>query len=602
MTDPEWEAPLGYIAKRNTDLYNKVLGRVKAEDDRKMSFGKAVRLFNQGRFRDDYLNVLTCLAAIMLSMFSQSIEKSTILNVCLADSSRAVWILNGTFNLIMVFSSLGIGWFLRNRMNESVSASDYRTGPNAIIFNKPHRKKEGENSTEEEKREEENRALNEPWILYNADTLKAKDPLLQFESYKKLFIMGRCKVGKTQLAKWIGMKDAMPHNNINTRGELFYFPDGPWRNWMVIDSEGFDQPINTVEPEFKKVFITEHAKSFADVIVIVMPQLLISDLELYLTQVESLLQTTRKIIIVHNLQTFKTQHEITVYKKMFAKHIHEHYRFCGDADWREGNLSFSHFIHEGEDRVPIGLAVNHYFLGNHDSSDIMPHNFLQLFQMRDAILQSGNNVFRHEKLLKTLTDSITFTGKLSYSFAGNESDVSIKPLDIENFDDVPFEWNHAGTTTVKGLKFEFIPPIQAAIWLTVGNSRYLGSELLYSWGAPVERNLYNGNMTFLPLFIRLSRLNTNPIDATGPCIDVTIEARLNRLLVRYRQWKYTYPRESEVSVNDLANFQEGSLASQYIKIPGGYTVIALPAIPEDYIEKIERTQELSILVPVLPRN
>jgi predicted GTPase len=124
--------------------------------------------------------------------------------------------------------------------------------------------------------------LNMPWVLTNYRHLPDN-----MDDCKKIWIVGRYKVGKSSVLRALGVEDAEPANLQNTRGEIF-LTDPMWPNCIFVDTEGFEQPIDTSEPEFRKHFIMRHAHKASDAIIVVVPMLITNDLILFTKSIKLL--------------------------------------------------------------------------------------------------------------------------------------------------------------------------------------------------------------------------------------------------------------------------------------------------------------------------
>jgi len=392
--------------------------------------------------------------------------------------------------LIPILSSIGlllIGCCKRLRKQNVVLEND-----EGRLLDRPD-EKDFQNPVKSQlnKEADEKDPLNASWTLHQY-------PLTNdFERRKKIWIMGRYKIGKSSILRWLGVEAAEPANLINTKGEVF-ITDPNWPNEVFIDTEGFEQPIGTTEPEFRKHFILKHAHLSANMIILVIPQILIDDLKLFMKNVKFLARTRLELVIVHNLMIFDKENEIDEYSQILYKYLTN----SGILSRINGKVLISN--HGDAD-------VQHYFLGNHENKQVNIRNQEQLSRIKIKIEHIGGAA---RPFFKGIIDSLKVIGSIAYSFQMQGSQ-DMKTNLVECLYD----------QKSNPISIKFNKKIMSTKMRQIGDNILFGNNIDYQWLEPVTRFVDGKDIPHQPLLIGLNKIEKDSVRLIIRD-EVTIEIRV----------------------------------------------------------------------------
>jgi len=259
-----------------------------------------------------------------------------------------------------------------------------------------------------ERIERERKHLNHPWELHNFSQFDSNPTLLR--QALKVFIMGKYKVGKTNLLRLMGVRNATPSSLKNTRGEVFLTdPSSEHKNTIYVDTEGFGQPINTSEPELRKHLILRHATLCADAVILVFPQLMIDDLQMFVRLLKGFQRHTGgpQLLVVHNLPMMISLNELREYMDVIERNLFGALT-KGEARDRpqDGILRSSYAVSE-----ETKIDVFHYFLGNQEDLPIYNSGLIKHIKSR---LVTAHH--REKHLVDSFVASLEGVSLQAYSF------------------------------------------------------------------------------------------------------------------------------------------------------------------------------------------
>ena len=297
--------------------------------------------------------------------------------------------------------------------------------------------------------------LNRPWIIERKERLP-----IDVDTFTKVWVMGSYKVGKTSLLKWLGVHCARPSNLVNTRGEIFYTAPS-WDRTLFVDTEGFDQPINVTEPEFRKRLVVTHAHKAADAIILVVPMLTQSDMSLFNRNIKAMRPRRTSIFVVHNIQFITTQHELNQYATMISKI----YQRPEERDLPVAPQTPFRITHHGPERQIV--AVTHFFLGS--MSYLQDWNMMCVRELASRLRHVQTQAF---PLIRTLQESLCLVASSTYAFGNTENgNVTCE---------VAEECNESGEI----YKFRLSQEITESMARVIGDNTILGYTLDYKWLPP----------------------------------------------------------------------------------------------------------------------
>jgi uncharacterized protein YifN (PemK superfamily) len=353
--------------------------------------------------------------------------------------------------------------------------------------------------------------LNRPWIVERKNKLPSN-----VDQFAKIWIMGRYKVGKTSLLNWLGVKTARPSNLDNTRGEIFY-TSATWPRMLFVDTEGFDQPINVTEPEFRKRLVLTHAHKAADGIILVVPMLTLGDMTLFHRNINAMRNKQHNLFVVHNIQSVKSVVELRKYRDIYRSA----YDLPNNAE-RPHQQQVAQRI-DADTNVLVtthgtigGMSVYHYFLGDHDYlwNAWNRHQVKHLTQRVCGVASGGF------PLIDTLRESLRLVGSSTYAFEG-EGEVQ---CNVEV----------AGENEDEFYKLWFSQHITESLAREIGGNTVVGCTLDYKWlparrvsvraNASTKKQIEVGVERRQRLLIGKSRVQIEGVDITD---DTTVRVRFS---------------------------------------------------------------------------
>ena len=345
--------------------------------------------------------------------------------------------------------------------------------------------------------------LNRPWIVERKDKLPP-----DVDKYRKVWVMGRYKVGKTSLLKWLGIRGATPSNLIHTRGEIFYTTSS-WAKTLFVDTEGFDQPINVSEPEFRKRLVITHAHKAADAIILVVPMLSNHDMNLFQRNIKAIRSRRTFLFVVHNLISITTFKELKEYFTIFGNIFNRNDANLPEAlqmsSSMEGNmLTTQHGIHQQ------GVTVNHFFLGSKDHLHAWNMSCIGNLRVRLGHIQT-----QCFPLISTLKESLRLVGSSTYAFdphADGDVECILRETEDEEREGESY------------YELSFSKNITESMARVIGGNTILGYTLDYKWLPARVVVEPNGRFIRQRLLIGTSRVKI--LEVTIPyesCITIRFE-------------------------------------------------------------------------------
>jgi hypothetical protein len=314
--------------------------------------------------------------------------------------------------------------------------------------------------------------LNRPWLV---ERMRKLPPLV--DSFAKIWVIGRYKVGKTSLLNWLGVETARPSNLENTRGEIFY-TSATWPNKLFVDTEGFDQPEfrNVTEPEFRKRLVLTHAHKAADAIILVVPMLTVGDMTLFQRNIKEMRSGRSTLFVVHNIQSITDVVELKRYRDIFACAYDGPINAELPAELRTTQKVADDVLITTHGTGRVGISVIHYFLGAHEHLWSSWNDK----QVRDLSKRVGHIQSQGFELIPTLQDSLRMVGSSTYSFSGdNEVQCNIEEKTDDNGEDF--------------YEIAFSEHITESLAREIGGNTILGCTLDYKWLPPRQLDVQSAS-------------------------------------------------------------------------------------------------------------
>lgn len=225
-----------------------------------------------------------------------------------------------------------------------------------------------------------------------------------YTEWTKVWIMGRFKVGKSTLLNSLGLRQAKSSNLDNTIGEVFLRDEE--NGVMYVDTEGFEQTINVDDPELRMTLIINHARRCADIIIIVVPMMTISDQKLILKSITSLRGTPScRLLIVHNLMHLESEEKILSYKGRLEIFFDLMKEQIGLSTIRQKRHTITNYSGQ--------VGVFHYYLGKNKKTQ--KWNETTIDELKQIIRVTPK---RTEKLQESLKASLLSTYFWGYNIVG----------------------------------------------------------------------------------------------------------------------------------------------------------------------------------------
>jgi hypothetical protein len=127
----------------------------------------------------------------------------------------------------------------------------------------------------------------------------------------KVWVVGSYKAGKTTILNILQKDDHFKPSPItNTKGIEYLVTD----DYILVDTEGFNQPINTTEPMVKRDFVINHLRGWSDVIIFVVDRLMENDMIMLDRLLEITELNKQTIYLVHNVKSIKKEEVMMKYR------------------------------------------------------------------------------------------------------------------------------------------------------------------------------------------------------------------------------------------------------------------------------------------------
>eukprot|EP00808_Paulinella_micropora_P010949 g80417.t1 len=167
---------------------------------------------------------------------------------------------------------------------------------------------------------------------------------------KKIWVIGKYKVGKSTILNLLtGKQDFMSSSIKSTKGlEMLLLGES-----LFVDTDGFNQPLDVIEPYVKRDFITSHLKYCGSSMVIVVDRITMQDLQL-LDYMTDLFATSHgmDLTVLHNLKTITNVQALEVYAEHTIGNLRD-----PDQSVKHSPLHFEVF--HGTNK-----SVSHHFIGS----------------------------------------------------------------------------------------------------------------------------------------------------------------------------------------------------------------------------------------------
>eukprot|EP00457_Paulinella_chromatophora_P000419 gb/GEZN01000419.1/.p1 GENE.gb/GEZN01000419.1/~~gb/GEZN01000419.1/.p1 ORF type:complete len:1217 (-),score=225.46 gb/GEZN01000419.1/:414-4064(-) len=190
--------------------------------------------------------------------------------------------------------------------------------------------------------------------------IKERSDYERFDAFcrgkKKVAFAGQFKVGKsTQMNLLRGLLAFKGHEVNNTKG-LDILVTG---NYMLMDTEGFNQPLDVAEPYVKRDFIMSQLREWCDALVIVVDRLTVQDLQLLDETTNYFVSggTLHKLIVLHNVKTIRSRKGLENHAMCVKKTLSE-MRHDTFEDFSGNPLYFQQFPGKKT------KGVSHHFIGD----------------------------------------------------------------------------------------------------------------------------------------------------------------------------------------------------------------------------------------------
>jgi len=153
------------------------------------------------------------------------------------------------------------------------------------------------------------------------DLLECKIDDINDDSKNKIktWFCGSYKVGKSTLMNCLIGAEVMKASDVyHTKGEDIFINDT-----VMIDTEGFYQPLDTEEPFVRQDLLMYHMKYWCDVLVLVVDRILEHELRLMNDIIREYFgsQIVKQIIIIHNVKTISRKENLVAYVKTMLESL-----------------------------------------------------------------------------------------------------------------------------------------------------------------------------------------------------------------------------------------------------------------------------------------
>jgi hypothetical protein len=230
------------------------------------------------------------------------------------------------------------------------------------------------------------------WRLHNT-TFEDLESL--FKS-TKVFVIGPFKVGKSSVIGWLSDEPQNLGDQVeNTRGLVFFDTKVMGTPAVIVDTEGFHQPMAGDSPAAKEDFIIDFMGRTCDFLVLMVDRLSTQDVPVInriLRWHQCKANTFATLVIVHNVQSITTPKNLKAYMRQLGDIFDAS---PGQDEWVLEQMTGQDI---GLNKQPI---IRHYFLGN---ALEMPDNAVEVVSSLRRSIAAGNKA--RTKLKQCLTQSL----------------------------------------------------------------------------------------------------------------------------------------------------------------------------------------------------
>lgn len=188
-----------------------------------------------------------------------------------------------------------------------------------------------------------------------------EDKLKFFNRNPKVSVVGRYKSGKSTLVMMLlgyPNRSCLQDPIVNTKGMSLYVKKAAGQP-VLIDVEGFAQPLTTMDPYFLRELAMQFCVSVSRCIILVVNQIDLADLLL----INNIRNIARGVIVVvlHNLMTISRKADMDAYKQQIMRSLHLEQGLINDfalsnKDGTEVHYVIGDLVHDSEWNVKLGLA------------------------------------------------------------------------------------------------------------------------------------------------------------------------------------------------------------------------------------------------------
>eukprot|EP00808_Paulinella_micropora_P001312 g75563.t1 len=192
---------------------------------------------------------------------------------------------------------------------------------------------------------------------------------------KKICVIGTYKVGKSTILNLLtGKQDFMSSSIKSTKGlEMLLLGEN-----LFVDTEGYNQPLDVIEPYVKRDFITSHLKYWCNSMVIVVDRITMQDLQL-LDYMTDLFRTsnTMDLTVLHNVKTITSVQALEAYAERIISNLRDMSSGVGSAGGSEdanAENAEHHLDTSVKQHSPLHFEVFH------DTNKSVSHHFIGSLQ------------------------------------------------------------------------------------------------------------------------------------------------------------------------------------------------------------------------------
>jgi GTP-binding protein EngB required for normal cell division len=141
---------------------------------------------------------------------------------------------------------------------------------------------------------------------------------------KRIFVIGPYKAGKSTIIGHLLHNKSLGNQIVHTKGLNVYLKEEDNGTTLLIDSEGFYQPVDSESPFQKQDFIIELMKQSCDLLIIVLDKLTTNDVK-PLRSITEFYQSNdciRQLYVVHNIKTITDPKVLDSYLENICKFYH----------------------------------------------------------------------------------------------------------------------------------------------------------------------------------------------------------------------------------------------------------------------------------------